>query len=183
MTSVLTGITLEEAAAVLETSSDYRVLRRFRPRDSYNVVQTGLFGPGFDEPTPLREGLFVDVETTGLDLEEDKIIALALVPFTFDRLGYVYDVQAGFEFFEDPGEPIPLEITELTGITDADVAGQRIDHVAVLQILGASDLVLAHNADFDRPMLERRVPEFAEYAWRAAIGKLIGARGGQRAAS
>jgi hypothetical protein len=31
------------------------------------------------------------------------------------------------QWFEDPGVPIPPAISALTGISDADVAGQRID--------------------------------------------------------
>ena len=57
--------------------------------------------------------------------------------------------------------PIPPKITKITGITDAMVAGHRIDDRAVNDLLGRVVLVIAHNADFDRRFLERRLPAFA----------------------
>jgi DNA polymerase-3 subunit epsilon len=45
------------------------------------------------------------------------------------------------------------------------VAGHRIDDRAVNDLLGRVVLVIAHNADFDRRFLEKRVPVFAEKHW------------------
>ena len=57
-------------AAALEASGEFRVLRKLKPREA--IVPP----PG----TPIRQGLLVDVETTGLDTEHDEIIELA-IPF------------------------------------------------------------------------------------------------------
>jgi DNA polymerase-3 subunit epsilon len=57
------------------------------------------------------------------------------------------------------------EITTITGITDEMVAGHRIDERAVNDLLGRVVLVIAHNADFDRRFLERRLPTFAAKHW------------------
>jgi DNA polymerase-3 subunit epsilon len=40
------------------------------------------------------------------------------------------------------------------------VAGQRIDDRAVIDLLSRVVLVIAHNADFDRRFLEKRLPAF-----------------------
>ena len=53
----------------------------------------------------------------------------------------------------------------MTGITDADVAGKRIDDEEVENFLNGVDLVIAHNASFDRRMAERRFPCFKAKAW------------------
>jgi DNA polymerase-3 subunit epsilon len=45
------------------------------------------------------------------------------------------------------------------------VAGRRIDERVVNDLLGRVVLVIAHNADFDRRFLEKRVPVFAEKHW------------------
>jgi DNA polymerase III subunit epsilon len=45
------------------------------------------------------------------------------------------------------------------------VAGHRIDDRAVNDLLGRVVLVIAHNADFDRRFLERRLPAFATKHW------------------
>src|SRR5580704_9028052 len=65
----------------------------------------------------------------------------------------------------DPGFSIPPEITKITGITDQMVAGHRIDDRAVDDLLDRVVLVTAHNADFDRRFLERRLPAFATKHW------------------
>lgn len=54
---------------------------------------------------------------------------------------------------------------ELTGITDTDVAGHRIDEARVAALLAPSVLVIAHNARFDRKYLEARLPAFCEKHW------------------
>ena len=45
------------------------------------------------------------------------------------------------------------------------VAGHRIDERAVNDLLDRVVLVIAHNADFDRRFLERRLPAFATKHW------------------
>jgi DNA polymerase-3 subunit epsilon len=57
------------------------------------------------------------------------------------------------------------EITKITGITDEMVAGHRIDDRAVNDVPGRVVLVIAHNADFDRPFLKKRLPAFATKHW------------------
>lgn len=51
----------------------------------------------------LKLALFVDVETTGLDHTKDKIIELALVPFTYGPDGRVYEA---FQRVHQPKSPI-----------------------------------------------------------------------------
>ena len=60
----------------------------------------------------------VDCETTGFDPATDRIIEVGAT--RFDRSGRA----ESFESLVDPGRPIPAEITELTGISDADVSGR-----------------------------------------------------------
>ncbi len=152
---------LEELARQLESHDDYRVVRRLQPRRRYR--------PGPDDDSLLRRGLFVDVETTGLDSATDAIIELAMVPFTFGTDGYVYTVEDGYQQYDDPGSPIPAEITRLTGIRDEDVAGQHIDPQEVDRLAANADLVVAHNAGFDRPFVEARFDVFARKAWGCAM--------------
>lgn len=139
----------------LTRSGRYQIVERLAPRTHYHAP----------DGTETRQALFVDVETTGLD-EDDPIIQLAAVPFEFGRAcGRIFAVGACETWLEDPGVPIPAEITRLTGIADADVAGQRIDERRVSELLAGTALVIAHNAKFDRPRLERRLPAFAEKHW------------------
>jgi DNA polymerase-3 subunit epsilon len=70
-----------------------------------------------------------------------------------------------YDGLEDPGIPIPPASTAIHGITDAMVAGQRIDDARVAGLLQTVGLVIAHNAGFDRKFLEPRLPVFATLPW------------------
>jgi DNA polymerase-3 subunit epsilon len=108
----------------------------------------------------------VDVETTGTNPDGDKIIEFGICLFEYDRQsGRIYKVLGSWEWFEDPGFSIPPQITSITGITDEMVAGHCIDHRAVDDLLRRVVLVIAHNADFDRRFLEKRLPVFAATHW------------------
>ena len=147
---------LEQAAHVLEQSGDYRVLRRLVPRDDFGTRPDG----------PLLKAVVVDVETTGTDTEHDHIIELGMVCFEYSpdtgEVAWVSDV---YDSFEDPGVPIPPESTAIHGITREMVAGHRLDDDAVAELLEDAQWVVAHNAAFDRPLLERRLPVFAGKRW------------------
>ena len=152
----------------LEASGEYRVLRRLRPRP-------------FVAPSPglvTRQGLFVDVETTGLDPIRDEIIELAMVPFTYGLDGVVYGVGEPFQGFREPSRPIPPEITALTGIDDAMVAGTTIDPAAVGRFAGPAALVVAHNAAFDRKFLERFCETFTTKPWGCSMSQVDWAAAG-----
>lgn len=146
---------LEDAAACLEATGNYRVLRRL------NLAKR-LVG---DEGLRLRTGMFLDVETTGLDPTMSEIIELAITPFDYDAQGRVVAFGAALHQFNEPAEPIPSEITAITGLTDELVAGHVLDVGAIEAFVGRADIILAHNAAFDRPFGERLSPIFAAKAW------------------
>jgi DNA polymerase-3 subunit epsilon len=74
-------------------------------------------------------------------------------------------VLGSYDGLEDPGLPIPASSTAIHGITDEMVRGRRIDDASVARLLDGVALVIAHNAAFDRPFLERRLPAFAQKHW------------------
>lgn len=151
---------LDRRAAALEATGEYKVLRRLSPMRQYHPP----------DGTPILTALAVDVETTGFDALRDAIIQFGGMPFEYaPQSGRIYAVGEPVIFFEDPGRPIPAEITALTGITDADVCGQRIDDQAVGALLASASLVIAHNASFDRPFLERRLPACRDKSWACSI--------------
>jgi len=100
---------------------------------------------------PLIETTFVvlDLETTGLSAERDRITEVGAVRA---RGG---EVLAELRTFVHPGVPIPAAVTAITGITDLDVSeAPPLDTVlpTVLDFLGDSVFV-AHNARFDLSFL------------------------------
>ena len=106
----------------------------------------------------LRQGLVVDVEATGVDIRRDTVIEFAARPFTFDKeTGAVVAVGPSFDSLNDPGEPLTPFISRLTGLTDADLAGQALDVKGAAALIEGADLIIAHNARYDRPMVERAI--------------------------
>ena len=146
----------------LEATGRYRILRKLQPRE---VV--GLRRPGF----PLT-GVIVDTETTGLDSRQHEVIEIGLVVFTFNEEGEVGDVLAVYGGLQQPTTPIPVEITRLTGITDEMVEGQVLDIASVRAIVEPADLVIAHNAGFDRPFCEGLDDIFARKAWACSVSEI-----------
>ena len=119
------------------------------------------------EGAPVRRGLYVDCETTGLDWVRDEVIELAMLPFTCTADGRVVAVLHGEAqtHLRDPGRPIPEAIAALTGLTDDDVRGKHIDVEAATALIRRSDLLIAHNARFDRPFFERVLPATRDKPW------------------
>jgi len=155
-------------AGALEGSGDYRVLRRLALRPAI-------------EPPPgvaTRQGLFVDVETTGLDPARDEIIELAMAPFTYGMDGRIYAVGEVFQQLREPSRPIPPEVTAITGIDDAMVAGHRIDPADVARFAAPAALVVAHNAAFDRKFLERFCETFTTKPWACSMSQVDWAAAG-----
>jgi len=113
--------------------------------EAYYVNDTArcVFGskyPSFDD-----EMVVFDIETTGLSNRNCKIIEIGAVKI---KQGEILD---RMDFFVDPEEPIPPEITELTSITDDMVKGQIKEKEAIEKFLAfaGDSLLIAHNANFD----------------------------------
>ena len=146
----------EAMAQALAQHPDFRVLRRLVPHSDY--------GPVNGQAT--QRVIVLDTETTGLDSKSESIIELAMLSVLVDTVtGLPVGPVTIYESFEDPGKPIPPQITEITGIDDSMVKGLRIDDAAVTALVEEADLVVAHNAGFDRPFVEARFPVFAGKAW------------------
>ncbi len=150
----------EAMAQALGVHPDYKILRRLVPRDDWGAVPAG----------ETRRVIVLDTETTGLDVRRERIIELAMLSVLVDTTtGLPVGPVSTYESFEDPGQPIPAAITEITGIDDSMVRGQRIDETQVTEMVQAADLIVAHNAGFDRPFTEARLPVFADRPWNCSF--------------
>lgn len=153
----------EVLADALDAHPDYRVLRRLRPLE-LRLARGGR-----------REGLVglaLDVETTGLDHARDSVIELAMQRFLVAEDGRIVETGVMRSWLEQPPEPISRRVTELTGLTDADVAGRVIaDGEATGMLLDAS-FVVAHNSRFDRAFVERRLPLGAGRPWVCSLSDI-----------
>ncbi|WP_027687558.1 3'-5' exonuclease [Rhizobium leguminosarum] len=152
----------EDMARTLAESGNYRILRKLTARPVAPVRR-----PGFP-----RLGVILDTETTGLNHRSDEIIEIGAVAFTFDDDGAIGDIVGIYGGLQQPSRPIPLEITRLTGITDAMVEGQLIDIQSLRALIEPADLIIAHNAGFDRPFCEAFSTIFAGKAWACSVSEI-----------
>lgn len=139
----------------LEATGDYKILRRLIPRT----------------PTPPpanytgKIGIILDFETTGLDPTKDEIIEVACVKFRFSEADVITGVSDVFQAYNEPSVPIPALVTELTGISNDTVAGHRIDIAALEAFVADANIIIAHNAGFDRKFAERLSSTFEHKHW------------------
>ena len=153
----------EAMALVLDSHADYRVLRRLP------VVQQFAHQP----LGPVTRVLILDTETTGLEPSRDRIMELALLLVDVETAtGLPTGRVEVYDGLEDPGMPIPPEVQAITGINDEMVRGHKLDEQRVAAMLGKADLVLAHNAGFDRPFAEARLAQFAHLPWACSFADL-----------
>ena len=117
--------------------------------------------------------VFLDTETTGVNRANDKIIELALKIATFEKSsGMIVSIDQVYESFNDPGEEISQEITMLTGISNEMIQDQSIDWAMVDTILKDADIVVAHNASFDRAFVEKHSSVSPNKIWACSINDI-----------
>jgi DNA polymerase-3 subunit epsilon len=156
------GLNEKEMVAHLVDTGRYRILKKLVPRQIASEIR----------PQFLLKGVILDTETTGLNHRRDEVIEIGIIAFTFDEQGCIGDITGVYGALQQPGIAIPSEITRLTGITDEMVAGQRIDLETVDAMIRPADLVIAHNAGFDRPFCEALSPVFASKAWACSNAEI-----------
>jgi len=145
-----------EAIQHLQQSGNYRIIKRLGSTERYRD----------GEPATPRTGLVIDTETTGLDTANDSIIELGFVAFEYDAsTGAIYRILHTYDAFEDPGRPLDEIVKQITGITDEMLKGKKLDDAEIMEWLKKADIIIAHNAAFDRQMIERRLPAASQGNW------------------
>jgi DNA polymerase-3 subunit epsilon len=147
----------------LEATGKYRVLHQLQKVSSFHE----------DENVKKKIGIVLDVETTGFDPKNDKIIELGMILFEYSiEDGRIFNIIKEFNQLEDPEIPIPDSVVAITGITDDDVKNKAFDDHQVETLVSKADLVIAHNASFDRPFVEKRFPIFCFKNWACSHKQL-----------
>jgi len=160
----------------LNTSTLSTALERVRADPAYRVLSR-IVSP---VPDASVQGVgetvcvaVIDLETTGMDSSTDQVIEIAMVVCDVCRAtGAIKRLVTELSSLNDPGVPIPPSATAVNGITDAMVMGQRIDFNALNVCLIGVDLVIAHNAAFDRPFAEILHRPFDENSWACSFKEI-----------
>ena len=116
----------------------------------------------------LDEVVVVDVETTGLESDRDRVIQVSAIRARLDELAIDQHVPCQeFRSLVDPEVSISPKITQITGLTDSKLRGQlKFSDLAnrLREFIGDSPIV-AHNVSFDKKFLN------AEFE-RAGVSKI-----------
>jgi|SRR5665647_1512803 len=102
--------------------------------------------------------LVIDTETTGLDPVIHRVVEVAAVLVVKGK------IVSGFTSYVNPQRTIPPETSAIHGLVDADVADAPTleELLPRLNLLvGEADVIVAHNAPFDKSML----PGLIEKPW------------------
>ncbi len=150
---------LENLAQQLEQDTNFQVLRKLSPATEFQPSN------GQD----LHKVCVIDTETTGLDTSQCEIIELGYQIIEFDSQGFFYKVLSSKNFLQEPVGEISAEVTQVTGITIDDVKGQSIPWQEVEADMADVQLCIAHNASFDRPVLERFNSIFVDKVWGCSV--------------
>ncbi len=97
-------------------------------------------------------GIIVDLETTGTDFANDKIIEIGILEFGLEE-GYEPMVGNMYGALQDPQQPLTEEIKKLTGLEDVYLKDKQIDWKIVSDYFSRASIAIAHNALFDRTFL------------------------------
>lgn len=171
----------ERLARRLEQIGDYRVLRRLPQPDE-------IWCRSMPVPENVMKCAILDCETTGLDPERHKMIELAIGTLSIDLDGGdVVAVTPPQSWLEDPAEDLSIEIERLTHITSDMLIGKWFPEAEIMHALRDVDVVVAHNAKFDRGFVSRRFPAFANLPWACSMSDVdwpaLGFSGGRSIAS
>ena len=152
-------------AKELSSSPDFRVLKRVPTLEEMVIAPSHHNG--------LVRLAILDCETTGLDTARDEIIELAITPVVINSDGEIVEVHPCQSWMEEPTERLEPVITQITGITDGDLVGQRFEDAAINQWLGWADVLVSHNAAFDRAFLARRFPvSVSGHRWGCTVNDI-----------
>ncbi len=125
---------------------------------SFKTVPESFIPKSCSSTEQIYRATIIDLETMGLNYAEHEIIELALISFEFSKESGVLRITRTYSSFNDPGKLIPEEITNITEITNDDVAGKTIDWGIVYQEGSNADFIICHNVPFDRKFLEEQTP-------------------------
>jgi len=140
------------------SQTDWKLIRKLHLPQKYNDASS----------EEVKKGIVIDVEATGLSIGYDDVIQLALLPFEYEvSSGKIININKdkAFNSMREPRVPISEEASLITGITNEMVLNKTIDSKSVEKIINETDLVIAHNASYDRPMVEQHWDCFKNVSW------------------
>ena len=113
---------------------------------SKNLIKSNQSSLMTNQNTTLEKILILDTETTGLDENEDEIIEIGCILFHVSSKSVLSQVSFLFPVSTNEAEHVNGISAEVTNITQPWEDGLNF----FLKLVDYSDLIVAHNADFDK---------------------------------
>jgi len=111
---------------------------------------------------------FVDTETTGLSaIDEPITVGVVLAKIAMPKGQIIGDFEHLYET-RQPGVPIHPRAQAVHGLSMRDLEGKAFNMTKIRAMVERADVLIAHNASFDRRMLARVMPDVAEWPWRCS---------------
>lgn len=108
----------------------------------------------------------IDTETTGLS-ENDEPISVGVVLLEVN--GESIEEIDSYYGLREPSVPINPEALRVHGLAMERLRGLSFDMRHLRKLLDSADLLVAHNAKFDRRMLARLIPSIVSAEWACSM--------------
>ena len=116
---------------------------------------------------------FLDLETTGLNKNEDKIVEIGIKLAAIDKkTNKLVGILDSYQSFQDPHQSIDTNVMKISGITNEMVEGKQIDWDIVESIFNNSEIIVAHNASFDRAFMDRYLSLSKDKIWACSVNDI-----------
>lgn len=121
-----------------------------------------------DQREPITSFVCFDIETTGLDPMEDKIIEIGALKVKDKK------IVAVFKEFINPRMKLPPKIVEITNITDAMLENTRSEKEVIEDFLAfvGDDIIMGHNVTFDYSFIKCAAMSYGHTFHRYGIDTL-----------
>ncbi len=133
----------------------YYAVSMGKDRDSKDSAPVNQSAPVPPKPEDKAAFVFIDIETTGLNVKQDSVVQLSAIRF------FEEEAIDGISTYINPGRPIPPAASAIHGIVDSMVQdAPQIDEVKDLFFDFIKDaIVVGYNVKFDLKFLDKAFDE------------------------
>ena len=112
--------------------------------------------------------VILDCETTGLS-DEDELIELGLIVCNVIRPEMLLEEADLYCGFREPKRQVCSSAEALSGLTTEMLKGQSLDNGRISTLLKKAQVIVSHNAQFDRQMVVQVLPSLGQKRWLCSL--------------
>jgi hypothetical protein len=161
------GLTEESRRMItaLEMTGNFRVLRRFSPREKFAEYESE------NARAKAKIAMVLASRATSAAVTTGRTVMLSYVLVRFNpETGVVYEVDSVYAGTEDPGAPISESVERAIGATDVQLSGSSFDMTRINEDIARSSVIVCHSAEVERKFLEERFEGLAA-KWFISSGR------------